>query len=157
MFQGLLKKKIFEAGKEAVEDFVGMQLSPDTDQAAAEDLFNQAYMQMPDDILESFEKKYLVPLKATIVKRALCLQHVEGYVLQFEDGTELSVEMWTLVDRVNDNFFQLENAKVCKNSYGWYGLRGKGCSLSKLPGVTIEPEDLDKYREAGYIELTNIP
>ena len=61
MFQGLLKKKIFEAGKEAVEDFVGMQLSPDTDQAAAEDLFNQAYMQMPDDILESFEKKYLVP------------------------------------------------------------------------------------------------
>ena len=78
-------------------------------------------------------------------------------MLQFEDGTELSVEMWTLVDWVNDNFFQLENAKACKNSYGWYGLRGKGCSLSKLPSVTIEPEDLDKYREAGYIELTNIP
>lgn len=56
----MLRNAIFAKGSAAVEDFVGMQLRPGITQAEMEDLFEQAYEQMPIDILAAFERKYLV-------------------------------------------------------------------------------------------------
>lgn len=148
----MLKDAIFAKGPAAVEDFVGMQIRPGASNTEMEDLFEQAYEQMPLDILAAFERKYLVtaPIDAKIVGRVLLQGHIRGYVLETPSGDQFQAEMDEIVPAVKNGTLVLENATVARNSFGWDGLRGKKCSLSKLPAVSI---DLDS--DEGYC-MTNL-
>ncbi len=143
----MLKDAIFAKGSAAVGDFVGMQLRTGITQAEMEDLFEQAYEQMPLDILAAFERKYLVtaPIDAKIVGRVLLQGHIRGYVLETASGDQFQAEMDEIVSAAKNGTLVLENATVARNSFGWDGLRGKKCSLSKLPTVSIDLDSDDGY------------
>lgn len=148
----MLKNAIFAKGPAAVEDFIGMQLRPGITQAEMEDLFKQSYEQMPLDILAAFEHKYLAtaPIDAKIVGRVLLQGHIRGYVLETASGDQFQAEMDEIVSAAKNGTLVLENATVVPTRFGWDGLRGKKCSLSKLPAVSI---DLDS--DEGYC-MTNL-
>lgn len=143
----MLRNAIFAKGSAAVEDFVGMRLRPGITQAEMEDLFEQSYEQMPIDILAAFERKYLVtaPIDAKIVKRVLLQGHIRGYVLETASGDQFQAEMDEIVSAAKNGTLVLENATVARNSFGWDGLRGKKCSLAKLPAVSIDLDSDEGY------------
>lgn len=142
--QKMLRNKIIAAGKDVVENFIGMELSPNTTKAGMEDLFDQAYVQMPDDILGSFAKQYLFPIHAKITKQILAFGHIQGYVLELEDGEEVGLPRFDLIDCIKNGSLEVENAIVVEDSIDgirWKSLRGKECILKELPVVRVDLDD----------------
>ena len=131
----MLKDAIFSKGTDAVDDFTGMQIRPGATQAEMEDLFHQAYEQMPLDILADFEAKYLAtaPIRAKIIGRVLLQGHIRGYVLETADGSQFRAEMGEIVPAVKSGTLVLENATVAQNRFGWDGLRGKNAVSPSSP------------------------
>lgn len=142
--QKMLRNKIIAAGKDVVENFIGMELSPNTTKAEMEDLFDQTYVQMPNDILYSFAKQYLFPIHSKITKQILAFGHIQGYVLELEDGEEVGLPRFDLMDCIKNGSFEVENAIVVEDSIDgirWNSLRGKECSLKELPIVCVDLGD----------------
>lgn len=135
--QKALRDAIFAKGISAVESFVGIQIRPGATQEEIDDLFAQTYAQMPEDILTNYEAQYLDPVQAEITHRILLQGHIQGYVLECQDGTSIRASMQDIVSFVKSGLLKLENATVARNNFGWDGLRGKKCSLTKLPAVTL--------------------
>lgn len=136
--QKMLRDAIFAKGISAVESFAGMEIRPGATQEEMNDLFAQAYAQMPEDVLTNYEAQYLGPVQAKITHRILLQGHIQGYVLECQDGTSIRARMEDIVSFVKSGILKLENATVARNSFGWDGLRGKKCSLAKLPAVTLD-------------------
>jgi hypothetical protein len=58
-----LKDALFAEGEYAIEDFLGYKCSPDWDDGTIENAMDNAYSQMPDDVLEEFYREYHIPDK----------------------------------------------------------------------------------------------
>lgn len=136
--QKMLRDAIFAKGVSAVASFVGMEIRPGATQEEMNDLFAQAYAQMPEDILANYEAQYLDTVQAKITHRILLQGHIQGYVLECQDGTSFRARMQDIVFFMKSGMLTLENATVARNHFGWDGLRGKKCSLAKLPAVTLD-------------------
>lgn len=76
--QKMLRDAIFAKGISAVESFAGMEIRPGATQEEMNDLFAQAYAQMPEDVLTNYEAQYLGPVQAKITHRILLQGHIQG-------------------------------------------------------------------------------
>lgn len=57
-----LKSALFDAGQEAIEDFLGYEISPDEDKDVTDNRMNETWNQMPWEELSKFYKKYDISL-----------------------------------------------------------------------------------------------
>ncbi len=55
-----LKKALFDWGTDYIEEFIGYGMTCGKEKDEIEELMNEAYDQMPDDILEEFYKKFCI-------------------------------------------------------------------------------------------------